>query len=54
MGAQVTGIDVSTEGVAAAAAHAASDPLLQQRIRWVGLLGSDGTDLVLRIAAVLI
>jgi hypothetical protein len=39
MGAQVTGIDVSAEGVAAAAAHAACDPLLQQRIRWAGWLG---------------
>jgi 2-polyprenyl-3-methyl-5-hydroxy-6-metoxy-1,4-benzoquinol methylase len=33
MGAQVTGIDVSTEGVAAAGAHAAGDPLLTQRIK---------------------
>lgn len=32
MGAQVTGIDVSPEGVSAAAAHAAGDPLLTQRI----------------------
>jgi hypothetical protein len=35
LGAQVHGIDVSDEGVAAAAAHAAGDPLLQERIRWV-------------------
>jgi hypothetical protein len=35
LGAQVHGIDVSDEGVAAAAAHAAGDPLLAERIRWV-------------------
>jgi 2-polyprenyl-3-methyl-5-hydroxy-6-metoxy-1,4-benzoquinol methylase len=35
LGAQVHGIDVSDEGVAAAAAHAAGDPLLSARIRWV-------------------
>jgi len=32
MGAAVTGIDVSAEGVAAAAAHASGDPVLAQRI----------------------
>lgn len=36
MGADVHGIDVSDEGIAAAAAHATGDPLLQQRVRWVG------------------
>eukprot|EP00879_Flechtneria_rotunda_P018079 GHRR01018952.1.p1 GENE.GHRR01018952.1~~GHRR01018952.1.p1 ORF type:complete len:367 (+),score=110.33 GHRR01018952.1:130-1230(+) len=34
MGAEVTGIDVSDEGVAAAAAHAAADPQLAERIRY--------------------
>lgn len=33
LGGQVHGIDVSDEGVAAAAAHAEGDPLLAQRIR---------------------
>eukprot|EP00775_Hariotina_reticulata_P010991 gene10991-11145_t len=34
MGAAVVGIDVSDEGVAAATAHAAADPLTAQRIRY--------------------
>ncbi|WIA30308.1 hypothetical protein OEZ86_000396 [Tetradesmus obliquus] len=34
LGAQVHGIDVSDAGVAAAAAHAAGDPLLAERIRY--------------------
>ncbi|KAF6255179.1 S-adenosyl-L-methionine-dependent methyltransferase [Scenedesmus sp. NREL 46B-D3] len=34
LGAQVHGIDVSDEGVAAAAAHAAGDPLLSDRVRY--------------------
>lgn len=35
LGAEVHGIDVSDEGVAAAAAHAAGDPLLEIRVRCV-------------------
>lgn len=35
MGAEVHGIDVSDEVVAAAAAHATGDPLLEQRVRYV-------------------
>ncbi|KAF8069466.1 COQ3 [Scenedesmus sp. PABB004] len=34
LGGEVTGIDVSDEGVAAAAAHAAGDPLLARRISY--------------------
>lgn len=35
LGARVTGIDLSSEGVGAAAAHAAADPLVASRVRYL-------------------
>jgi polyprenyldihydroxybenzoate methyltransferase/3-demethylubiquinol 3-O-methyltransferase len=48
MGAAVLGIDVSDEGVAAAAAHAATDPLTAERIRYSQPLPKQTTQLACR------